>query len=129
MQNIFKLDGVYYNLSVASIKREAAILDGADAGRTLSGDMDRDIIGTYYNYSMDIDSSNCDPKDYDIFYEAITAPEDYHTVEFPYGQSVLTFRAYVSNVSDSLQRITKQGNLWSGLSVKFTAMSPKRRPA
>lgn len=129
MQNLFKLDDVYYNLSVAAIKRDAAILDGSDAGRTLSGDMDRDIIGTYYNYTMEIDNSNCDPADYDTFYEEITAPVDYHMVEFPYGQSVLTFKAYVANVSDSLQRVTKQGNLWSGLSVKFTAMSPKRRPA
>ena len=129
MQNLFKLDGVYYNVSVAAIKREAAILDGSDAGRTLSGDMDRDIIGTYYNYTMDIDSSHCDPVEYDAFYEVITAPEDFHMVEFPYGQSVLTFKAYVANVSDNLQRVTNRGNLWTGLNVKFTAMSPKRRPA
>lgn len=128
MQQFFRLDGKYYDISVASLKREAAILDGENAGRTLSGDMDRDIIGTYYNYSMELDSSNCNAEDYDAFYEEITAPVDSHEVEFPYGQRVLVFKAYVSNASDNLQRITSRGNLWNGLSIKFTAMSPKRRP-
>lgn len=126
-QKFFKLDGKTYDLWVTSLKREASVLDREDAGRTLSGDMDRDIVGTYYNYEMTIDNSNCNAHDYDEFYEKITAPVDYHRVLFPYGQGTLEFKAYTANASDELTLIDNDGNHWDSLTVKFTAMSPQRR--
>ena len=126
-QKFFKMDGKYYDLWVTSLKRECAVMDSAEAGRTLSGDMDRDIVGTYYNYEMEIDNSQCNPKEYDKFYEEITAPVDYHNITVPYGQSTLSFKAYVSNASDELTLINNDGNHWSGLTVRFTAMKPQRR--
>lgn len=121
------MDGKYYDLWVVSLKRNASVLDTEEAGRTLSGDMDRDIVGTYYNYEIGIDNSNCNPADYDRFFEEITAPVDYHSVTFPYGQSTLSFKAYVANASDELTLIDSDGNHWSGLTVQFTAMKPQRR--
>ena len=52
---VFTVDGMEYrNIHVLSIKRSFAILDGDNAGRTMDGAMRRDIIGTYYNYSLEI---------------------------------------------------------------------------
>ena len=54
--SVFTVDGVeYQNIHVLSVKRSFAVLDGDNVGRTLDGAMQRDIIGTYYNYSLEID--------------------------------------------------------------------------
>lgn len=120
----FAINGNQFNISVTSLQREAAVLDGPGAGRVRSGDMDRDIIGTYYNYVMTLNTKNLSFSDYDTLYELLTSPVDYLTVTMPYGQSTITFKAYVANVSDKL--IVK--NYWGGMSVRFTAMGAYRKP-
>lgn len=126
----FILDGEEFpGLSVISIKRSAQILDGDNAGRTLpAGEMQRDVIGTFYNYSMQINEIASNPAAYSRFYDYITAPVDYHIVTFPYNQQTITGKYYVSSVEDVLYAMDKSGNLWSGLAVNFIATAPARTP-
>ena len=87
---VFTVDGEKYSkIHVVSLKRSFSILDGENAGRTMDGAMQRDIIGTYYNYSLEIDPCDSDPEEYDSFWETISAPVNSHTVSFPYGRDVL----------------------------------------
>lgn len=123
---VFTLDGRAYDVSVTALQRKAAILDGENAGRAKSGRMLRDIIGTYYNYSMEIDTGSLKVSDYDALYEALTAPVDSHRLTVPYGQGTMTFDAYVSNVDDALKLATGRVNLWGDLKLNFVAMAPKR---
>lgn len=128
--DLFKIDGVAYpNVHVMSIKRSAAVLDGDNAGRAMTGEMIRDIIGTYYNYSIEIDSDDCDRAEYDALYEVITAPADSHTFVMPYGQSTLTFKGYVSNADDELQYVYDPESRWGGLAFNMIAMAPARKKA
>ena len=128
MAPIFKVDGVAYNVTVpeGGLKRQGRILDGDNAGRMQSGRMQRDVIGTYYNYVMQIDTKSLDVAQYDALYQVLSAPVDYHTVILPYGQSTLTFQAYVSNVDDELMLMQGNRNLWGNLSFTFVAMQPAR---
>lgn len=128
MRSVFTLDGVEYpDIHVKSLKRSFSVLDGSNAGRTMDGAMQRDIIGTYYNYSLEIDSDESSPQEYDSLYEALSAPENDHQLIVPYGQSVLAFRAYVANGEDELTKHYRS-NTWGELSINFVAMSPQRRP-
>lgn len=130
MTSVLSLDGkAYPNLHVVSLKRLFAVLDGDNAGRVMTGAMTRDIIGTYYNYSMEIDPVSSDLAEYDEFYEAISAPVDSHVLTVPYAQGTATFDAYVANGEDEL--VSKHGsrNEWQNLSINFVAMKPKRTPA
>lgn len=123
------LDGVTYpHIHVVNIKRSFQILDGQNAGRVMTGEMERDVIGTYYNYSFEIDQDEATPAEYDSFYEVITAPTDAHTIVVPYAQTTLTFRAYVTQGNDSLEAMLGSQNRWGGLSFNFIAMSPARTP-
>ena len=71
------LDGVTYStLHVMKLTRNFSVLDGPNAGRMMDGSMTRDIIGTFYNYSVEIDPDAASRSDYDSFYEAISAPVD-----------------------------------------------------
>ena len=85
------------------------MLDGDNAGRVMTGAMKRDIIGTYYNYSMEIDPVSSDLAEYDEFYEAISSPVDSHVLTVPYAQTTLTFDAYAANGEDELSLSTMAG--------------------
>lgn len=126
----FVLDGeTFPGLAVISIKRSAKILDGDNVGRTLPhGAMQRDVIGTFYNYTMEIDQDNSNPAAYSRFYDFITAPVDYHIVTFPYNQETITGKYYVTAAEDVLNFIDEHGNEWSGLAVSFIATDPARTP-
>lgn len=129
MKTPIVVDGVTYpNIYVLSLKRSFSVLDGDNAGRVMTGDMIRDIIGTYYNYSLEIDSDESDPAEYDRLYEVLSAPVNSHTITVPYGQGAVTFKAYVTNGDDNLVKCYEEINGWNGLSVNFIAMGPKRRP-
>ena len=69
------LDGVTYRtLHVTKLTRNFSVLDGENAGRVTTGEMVRDIIGTFYNYTVEIDPDAASREDYDAFYERISAP-------------------------------------------------------
>lgn len=122
-----KLDGVTYpNIHIMKIKRSFQVLDGENAGRVMDGTMERDIVGTYYNFAVEVDSSAADRSEYDRFYENISAPVDSHELEIPYGQTVMRFQAYVATGSDNLERMFDDYNRWGGLSFNFIAMAPQR---
>lgn len=110
------------------LRRSFEIVDSDKAGRLINGNMQRDIIGTYYNYSIDFKTDNLTRAEYDKFYEIISAPVDSHTLTVPYGQDTLTFEAYVTSGEDVLNKIDADGNKWSGITIKFIATSPARRP-
>ena len=121
------IDGVTYpHIHVISIKRNFQVLDGDNAGRVMSGAMVRDVIGTYYNYSISVDPDGNWPQEYDRLYEVISAPVAYHTIVVPYAQATLTFRAYVTNGSDDLGFMAETQNRWGNLSFNFIAMAPQR---
>ena len=124
----FYIDGRAYNVMVTELKRTFAVTDTDKAGRAITGEMIRDIIGTFYNYSLSIETKGLSPAEYDELYELLSAPADFHTVSFPYGQSYLEFEAYVANGEDVLTRMEQRQNRWGGLSVNFVARAPQRRP-
>ena len=126
-QNVISIDGTYYNARIpeGGLKRSFQVLDDDSTTRVRSGAMHRSIIGTFYNYSVTFDCSDMDDTAYDNMYEVLSAPVNSHTIIVPYGQSTLTFDAYVTAGEDTLV-IKGTKNRWKGLSVQFIAMQPKR---
>ena len=127
----FKVDGIEFTKAVVDKpKRSFQILDGENAGRQiLTAKMERDVLGTFYNYSMNIDSRFMTREEYDVLYELLSAPVDSHVIEVPYAQETLIFEAYVTNGTDELARIRNNSNNWANLQINFIAMEPQRRPA
>lgn len=123
------LDGITYpHIHITDIKRSFSILDGPNAGRVLTGRMERDIIGTYYNYNAVIDADDRFPAEYDAFYEVISSPVNSHILVVPYAQSTLTYEAYVTQGEDALSFMGDSQNRWGALTFNFIAMEPQRRP-
>lgn len=130
---MFSIDGKEYDVSILfipeeGIERKFNILDGNNAGRLQAkGKMYRDIIGTFFTYVIKIDTNRLNPQEYDELYETISDPNvDSHTLVVPYGQSSLTFEAYITSGSDKLSRRVNGVNYWEGLSLEFVSMQAIR---
>ena len=130
VQDVFSIDGRYFNVFIPmdGIERNFSVVDTDDAGRVITGGMERDIVGTYYNYTIKLDTSLLSFEEYDDLYEILSDPVDYHEIIVPYGQRTLAFHAYVTQGKDVLNRIDRLGNHWKQLSVNFIAMEPERLP-
>lgn len=128
---IFVIDGVDLRVQVTDLERGFSVTDSEHSGRVKSEEMHRDIKGTYYSYTIKVEPDENYRDDYDAFYEIVSAPVAFHHMEFPYNQETLKFQAYVTNGKDNL-KVRKIGekrrNIWSGLSLTFTAREPQRRP-
>ena len=125
--NVFTMDGIDYNIDVLKLTRNFEVADSDETGRTADWNMHRDVVGTFYNYTIEVAVKNFDYDSYDAFYQAISAPVVSHNMVFPYGGTTISFKAYATKGKDTLKRLYQGKGLWDGLSVNFIAMSPQRR--
>lgn len=124
---LIKINGVAYEVYDTKITRSFQVLDGENVGRLMNGKMERDVIGTYYNYTWEL--SPKDYEQYDELYEILSSPSDSHLIEVPYGRNGRkTFEAYVTAGQDELISADNGEYYWEGLSIQFVAMNPARIP-
>lgn len=121
-----KIDGVMYNVPLVSIKRTADFVDKY-AERAENGDLNRELIGVYYNYQMTFGVID-DDATYKALFDKLTEPVEFHDFSLPTTGGTYSFRGYVSGVSDEIERILADTAKFSGLTCKFTAKKPARVP-
>ena len=126
MEYLFKIDGKGFSgVGVESLKRSFRIPDGTNAGDMLSGDYERDLVGTYYDYDLVITTSDLAVNEYDALFEALSAPVNSHMVEMPYGMSSIAFEAMIEVGDDELIPMD-DGTWWGNLNVSIRAKKPQR---
>lgn len=126
MEYLFKIDGKGFSgVGVESLKRSFRIPDGTNAGDMLSGDYERDLVGTYYDYDLVITTSDLAVNEYDSLFEALSAPVNSHMVEMPYGMTSITFEAMIEGGDDELIPMD-DGTWWGNLNVTIRAKKPQR---
>lgn len=124
---IFTLDNKTWDIIVLELTQKGEVTDTDKAGRSVNGTMIRDIIGTYYNYTIKVAPNKNNFTEYDKFFTAITAPVDSHVVSFPHNQTFLTFNAYITSANRSIQLKNKNGTKWKDMTINFIAMAPQIR--
>ena len=92
------------------------------------GVLHREILGVYFNYDVTFGPSLSNPADYDRLFEKLSEPEEFHSVQVPYGTqgTVFTFEAYISGVKDEMLWLWDSKGAWTGLTAKFIAKKPAR---
>jgi hypothetical protein len=120
------IDGVEYNVAIVDLSRSAEFLDKF-AQRTESGDLERELIGVYYNHQFTIGGSTVSP-DYNAFWDKITEPVAFHTVVIPGASGTYTYQAYVSGVKDKMVKHKSGLGYFKGMTVNFIAKTPARSP-
>ena len=126
--DVFWMDGRPYNVSVKSLARKFSVMDTDKSGRTQDGAMYRDIVGTFYNYSMTVCERGGDATSLNEFWEAISSPIAKHICKFPYGQNFLQQDMYVTSGKQSLKLMRPNKNEWGDIAVDFIAMEPEVVP-
>lgn len=124
----FLMDGVAYNVHVMSLRRKFSVLDSPKTGRTQNGNMYRDPIGTYYNYTMTVAPAGNDVESIDAFWDAVSQPKKSHVCVFPYNQETLTQKMYVTSGEQPIRLLTNDATHWGEITVNYIAMTPKVVP-
>lgn len=126
-RNIY-IDGEYFDIPIVSLKRNVDFLDKF-AERVETGDLERELIGVYYNYTLSVGKSSSFPEGvYDRFFDKIAEPVPFHTVSLPTNSGYYEYIAYISSVSDGYEKITKTGADYEGFTCRLTTKMPARRP-
>lgn len=120
------IDGQRFDVPFISIKRNADFLDKY-AERTEDGDLQRELIGVYINYTMSFGTIN-DDATYKALWDKVTEPVEFHDFTLPTTGGAYSFRGYVSGVSDEMEQILSDTVKFTGLQCKFTAKKPARIP-
>ena len=121
----FIIDGVSYNVQVMSLTRSFEVKDAIRASETQGGSIYRNPVGTYYSYSMTVREKDGDRESFDAFWEAISRPVASHVCVFPYNQTMLTQRMYITSGSQPIGRLYEGGAQWQDITVQFIAQAPK----
>ena len=76
---------------------------------------------------MEVSADGMSREDYDAMYEVISAPVDSHVLVAPYGQTTISFTAYIEVVEDDVLYMD-DGTAWGNLTVNLYAQEAKRKP-
>lgn len=118
------IDGKQYNIGVyAEIKQSADFLDKY-ANRVESGDLQRELIGVYFNFS-NIKFEPQTDRNYEEFerlWDKLTEPEEFHDIRI----ANFEFRAYFNNVSRVIYGYSNNRAFKKDMTVNFTAKKPAR---
>lgn len=122
------IDGVFYDIPLAEIKRSFDFLEKY-ANRSEDGDMHMETIGGYQNYTCKIGTIN-DKQLYKRLYDHITdVVNRFHKVLLPDNDAPFEFYGYFSSIKDEITKVYDSGVQYDGLSFKMTQKKPTRRGA
>lgn len=121
------IDGMYFDVPLVSVKREAKVLDKFAEREEESGDMLRELLGIYLNYTMNFGTIDDDDL-YERLFDKLTEPVAFHDVTLPSTKKSYTFKCYVSSVSDEMEKIMDDTVKFKGLTCKYIAKAPWRTP-
>lgn len=121
------IDGTYFDVPLVSVKREAKFLDKYAEREEETGDLLRELIGVYINYTMNFGTID-DDDTYEKLWDILTQPVAFHDVTLPSTKRRYTFRCYVSSVSDEMEKILDDTVKFKGLTCKYIAKVPARTP-
>ena len=127
-----RLNGIEFDADVAisAYARNFNVLDGENAGRAMSGDMVRDVIGTYLGHKLTVFRRGNNYAGLDAFWDYLVqhSVDDSVLLEAADGQATISYRAYYTSGTQSLERVTGGTNYWGEIEVSFVPMEAQYTP-
>ena len=119
-----QIDGTEYPVALTNMQRKGDVLD-LTANRNEKGELKRDVIGTYYNYTVTFISPS-NPVLYERLWAKLTEPKAFHMIQLPYQTSA--FKGYFGSVQDDIKIVEDNGRyIGSGISCNIVASVPSIR--
>lgn len=127
-----KLNGIEFVADVAIIKysRNFNVLDGANAGRVMTGRMERDIIGAYIGHKMTLYPKNNNYQGMDRLWNYLVehSVDDSVMLEAADGQSTISYEAYYTAATQELEKVDNGVRYWGKIEISFVPMDAQVRP-
>lgn len=120
------IDGVSYDIPVIVLPRSVRILDKV-AETTENGELYREVLGSYIDYNGVIFGTLNDTDTYDALFDALIQPVPFHSIVLPINNKYASFNAYITDVSDQVDRVLSDGTRFKSLSCSFKTNSPTLR--
>lgn len=121
------IDGAYFDVPLVSVKRNANFLDKYAEREEETGDLLRELIGVYLNYTLSFGTID-DDNLYERLFNKLTEPVEFHDFTLPSTKGSYSFRGYISSVSDEMEKIMDDTVKFKGLTCKYTVKAPWRTP-
>lgn len=125
-----KIDDTYFNIAIVELHRKADVLDKS-AYRSEDGDLHREVIGTYYNYTLKF-GMMCRTKEereeYNRLFDTLSEPMEYRSVTLPHDG--ITFEGYFASVEDDINYLVDDETMaaFKGLQCNLISRLPRKRP-
>lgn len=118
------IDGNIYNIGVYADVKEAADFLDKYANRTDDGDLKRELIGVYFNFSNIKFEPQTDMnyEEYERLWDKLTEPEEFHNIKI----ANFEFKAYFNSVSRVIYGFANNKAYRKDMTVNFTAKKPAR---
>lgn len=127
-----KINGISFdvNVAISKLTRNFNVLDGDNAGRTTSGLMIRDIIGTYIGHKVTFfrKGNNYTALDQLWDYLVLHSVDDSVMLEVADGQSTISYAAYYTSGSQDIEIATEGINYWDEFEISFVPMMAQKTP-
>jgi len=129
MKTICKINGIDFGARVSiaenGVTETFNVLDGSNSGRSLSGDMIRDVIGTYILHKVTF--FNTKQARFDELWDYLVqhSVDDYVEVELADGQSTIKYNAYYTTGSRKLVKSVDNKNYWDELTISFVPIGAR----
>lgn len=121
------IDGAYFDVPLVAVKRNADFLDKYAEREEETGDLLRELIGVYLNYTLSFGTID-DDNLYERLFNKLTEPVEFHDFTLPSTKGSYSFGGYISSVSDEMEKIMDDTVKFKGLTCKYTAKAPWRTP-
>lgn len=121
------IDGNLYDVPLISIKRSFDVLDKYAERNEEDGDLLREILGVYANYTLSFGTIDDDDL-YERLIDKLTEPVAFHDFSLPTTKGSFDFKGYISQVSDEIEKILDDTAKFQALTCKFTMKKPFRTP-
>lgn len=129
--NYVKINGIAFDVDVAisNIEESFSVLDGENAGRTMSGRMVRDIIGSYIGHKITFFNGKGN-KGFDALWDYLVSHSIDNSVmlEAADGQATISYEAYYTSGVRTLGKVVNGVNQWDEIEVNFISMDAQVKP-
>lgn len=124
------MDGKHYRVrgKYETLTESAELVEGINEGKMLSKRHERDLEGTFYSHSLEVEPDPRHPEDYDQLFDDLSAPVPSHVITMPHGQGTVTYEAEVSGVQRFSRGVMAGVRRWSGITASFSSIRPVRTP-
>lgn len=124
---VITIDDIDFTPGLVKIGRKASVLDKF-AERTIDGDLKREILGVYFNYTLEF-SQFWDMNQYDKLFKKLTESKNFHIIKIISNAGVFEpFKGYVAGVEDVIEYVRGNERKITGLKCEIIAKEPTLRP-